>query len=86
VISGPICSTFASEENACRNASKQRTTTVAWHLPPSNPLPRKSFAKGLEDEIQIPKTGEEDRIQIRTQENKKFHMWVDAEINVYLRL
>jgi len=48
------------------HASKQRTTTVAWHLPPSNPLPRKSFAKGLEDEIQIPKTGEEDRIQIRT--------------------
>jgi hypothetical protein len=40
----------------------------------------------LEDEIEIPKTGEEDRIQIRTQENKKLHMWVDAEINVYLRL
>jgi hypothetical protein len=68
------------------HASKQRTTTVAWHLPPSDSLPRKSFAKGLEDEIEIPKTGEEDRIQIRTQENKKFHMWVDAEINVYLRL
>lgn len=80
----PICSTFASEENACMHASKQRTTTVAWHLPPSNPLPRKSFAKGLEDEIQI--LEKEDRIQIRTQENKKFHMWVDAEINVYLRL
>jgi hypothetical protein len=36
------------------HASKQRTT-VAWHFPPSNPLPRKSFAKGLEDGIQIPK-------------------------------
>jgi hypothetical protein len=68
------------------HASKQRTTTVASHLPPSNPLPRKSFAQGLEDEIRIPKTGEEDRIQSRTQENKKFHMWVDAVINVYLRL
>jgi hypothetical protein len=68
------------------HASKQRTTTVAWHLPPSNPLPREPFAKGLEDEIRIPKRGEEDRIQSRTQENKKFHMRVDAEINVYLRL
>jgi hypothetical protein len=55
-------------------ASKQRTTTVAWHLPPSNPFPRKPFAKGVQDEIQIPKTGEEDRIQIRTEENKKFRM------------
>jgi hypothetical protein len=34
----------------------------------------------------ICENGKEDRIQIRTQENKKFHMWVDAEINVYLRL